>query len=70
MSAWSCNISRTGRLIRFFLGLIFLAAGIYLIFEKDSAFWGMGLCTFGAFGMFEGLKGWCAMRALGLKTPF
>lgn len=70
MSAWTCNISWKGRIIRFLLGLIFLAAGIFLIVAKDSAFWGMGLCAFGAFGMFEGLKGWCAMRALGVKTPF
>lgn len=70
MRGWSCNISWTGRIIRFVLGVLFLAAGIYLIVEKDSAFWGMGLCTFGIVGVFEGLKGWCAMRALGVKTPF
>ncbi len=69
MSAWSCNISRTGRAVRICLGLVMLAAGIYLTLEKDSAFWGTGLCAIGSFGVFEGIKGWCAMRALGLKTP-
>lgn len=70
MSAWSCNISRTGRIVRICIGLLLFALGIYLILEAGSAFWGSGLCAFGAFGVFEGIKGWCAMRALGFKTPF
>jgi len=70
VSTWSCNISRTGRVVRICIGLLLLAAGIYLILAIDSAFWGTGLCTLGAFGIFEGIKGWCAMRAMGFKTPF
>ena len=70
MNTWSCNISRTGRIIRICLGVLFLALGVYLILEVDSAFWGTGLCTLGLFAIFEGIKGWCAMRALGFKTPF
>lgn len=29
----------------------------------------IGLLAAGAFGVFEARKGWCAVRALGFKTP-
>lgn len=70
MSAWSSNISPIGRIVRICLGLLMLAAGVYLVLKADSAFRGTGLCALGAFGIFEGIKGLCAMRALGFKTPF
>lgn len=66
---WTCNIDRRGRLLRGILGFLLLAAGIYLVFWTDHAFWGSGACAVGAFGLFEGIKGWCAIRALGIGTP-
>ena len=29
----------------------------------------IGCLMAGAFGVFESLKGWCVMRAIGFKTP-
>jgi len=67
---WTCNIDRRGRLVRGIFGLVALGAGVWMILQTDHAFWGTGLCAFGAFGIFEALKGWCALRALGIQTPF
>ena len=70
MANWSCNIDTRGRVIRGLAGLIALAGGIYLLIATDSAFWSTGLCTLGAFALFEAVKGWCALRALGVRLPF
>lgn len=70
MSEWSCNIGIRGRVIRGILGLLLIALGLYLILQKDEAFWGTGFCTFGAFAVFEAIKGWCALRAMGIRLPF
>lgn len=68
-SAFACNIERSGRIVRGVVGLLSLVAGIYLV-TADQAFWGTGLCALGTFAVFEALKGWCALRALGIRTPF
>lgn len=70
MSEWSCNIEIKGRVIRGIIGLILLALGIYLLVKLDQAFLGTGLCTLGAFAVFEAIKGWCALRAMGIRLPF
>ncbi|MAB76643.1 MAG: hypothetical protein CMO47_09330 [Verrucomicrobiales bacterium] len=70
MASWKCNINPRGRILRGLLGLTTLAGGIYLLLKTDSAFWSTGLCTLGAFAIFEGIKGWCALRAMGVKLPF
>jgi len=67
---WQCNIDRRGRLFRGILGAILLGAGIYLVFWTDHSFWGSGACALGAFAIFEAIKGWCAIRSLGIGTPF
>lgn len=64
-----CNIDRRGRLLRGILGALMLGAGIYLVGWTDHAFWGTGAIAAGAFGLFEAIKGWCAIRALGIGTP-
>jgi len=69
MKKWACNIGLAGRIMRFLMGLLFAAAGIYLVGWQDAAFWGTGLIALGAFGMFEGIAGWCALRSLGIDTP-
>jgi hypothetical protein len=33
-----------------------------------SAWLGLALAAFGAFMLFEALRGWCAVRACGIKT--
>ncbi len=30
----------------------------------------MGLAVGGSFVLFEGARGWCALKALGLRVPF
>lgn len=70
MAAWKCNIDIRGRILRGLVGLTALTGGIYLLLKTDSAFWSTGLCTLGAFAVFEGVKGWCALRAMGIKLPF
>jgi len=66
---WSCNIENRGRWIRGILGLILLGAAAWLWFGKNETFWSIGLCVVGLFSLFEGLRGWCVLRALGIKTP-
>jgi hypothetical protein len=70
MKKWTCNIGFGGRIFRGVLGAAMLATGLYLILKTDHAFWGCGLCTLGAFGIFEAIVGWCALRAMGVKSPF
>ncbi len=67
---WKCNINRRGRVLRSVLGLIMIAGGVYLLITGDHDFWAIGLCAVGAFGLFEGIVGWCALRAIGFGTPF
>lgn len=67
---FQCNIDRRGRLIRGLLGLLALAAGIYLVLWTDHDFWGTGAIAGGLFALFEAIRGWCAIRALGFGTPF
>jgi hypothetical protein len=67
---WQCNIDRRGRLLRGILGFLMLAGGVYLVGWTDHAFWGCGAIAGGAFAIFEAIKGWCAIRAMGIGTPF
>jgi hypothetical protein len=63
---FSPNISNRGRLVR---GLgaaaLFLGAG----FAFTVSLWlGLVLAAAGGFVLFEALRGWCALRACGIKT--
>lgn len=72
----TCNIDSRGRLARLIYGIVLLAAGGVLV-----AFWAIGSGSIwrwaislgciagGAFAIFESRKGWCVIRAMGLKTP-
>ena len=71
-----CNIDNRGRVARIVTGAITAAAGIGLVVAERTgglpgwALWaGLGTLAGGAFSIFEGLKGWCVVRALGFKTP-
>jgi hypothetical protein len=60
------NISNTGRVARG-LGAVALFAGAAFAFF--ASFWlGVVLAIAGGFVMFEALRGWCALRACGIKT--
>lgn len=67
---WQCNIDRRGRLLRGLLGLLLLAGGICLVVWTEHDFWGSGAIAAGVFALFEAIRGWCAIRALGIGTPF
>ena len=63
---FSRNISNTGRLVRGLGALaLLLGAGIGFIV---SIWLGLALAFSGVFVLFEALRGWCLLRACGLKT--
>ena len=65
-----CNLetAQRWRRIAFGLVLLVLAYGAHTYSYGRVFQWGLGLG--GILVLFEGLKGWCALKALGLKIPF
>ena len=63
---FSPNLNNTGRLVRGLGALgLFVGAG----FAWRVSLWlAVVLIASGAFVMFEALRGWCALRACGIKT--
>ena len=71
-----CNIDSRGRLARIITGVLTAAVGVGLIAAAQAGslppwtLWaGLGCLGGGAFSIFEGVKGWCVVRAMGFKTP-
>jgi hypothetical protein len=74
--AFTCNINRRGRLARLIYGILLAALGVILVVT-----WAIGsgsvirwaaciaLILAGLFSIFEATVGWCAVRAMGFKTP-
>lgn len=63
---FSPNIDNKGRLLR---GLVALALLVGAGFGFTASVWlGFGLLAAGLFVAFEALRGWCVMRACGIKT--
>ena len=60
------NIDSKGRLVRG-LGAVGLFVGAWFGFGV-SAWLGLALVASGGFVLFEALRGWCALRACGIKT--
>ena len=60
------NITRSGRIARFIYGILMLVAGV-IAFPKS---WWLGVIFFGSagFAFFEAARGWCVLRACGIKT--
>ena len=60
------NIERNGRLVRGIAGVLLLLGGIVALFF----IWWLGLILLASAGfvLFEALRGWCFMRACGIKT--
>ena len=63
---FSRNIDNPGRLVRG-LGALVLLVGAGFGFTV-SVWLGLGLLAAGVFVGFEALRGWCVMRACGIKT--
>ena len=65
---FSRNIDWRGRLARGVWGTLLLIAGIIM---ADHKLWiCLGLVGLGLFSIFEALRGWCLVRACGIKTKF
>jgi hypothetical protein len=60
------NLDRHGRLARGVIGTLCLVAGI--VVAGDYTLWGLIFVGAGLFAIFESLRGWCLVRACGLKT--
>ena len=60
------NIDAHGRRARFITGLVFLVAGASVAFKV----WWLGviLGIAALFTFFEAARGWCVLRACGIKT--
>jgi len=71
----TCNIDHRGRKARLRGGVVVGLCGVTLLvagFFMDSpatTIVGIFIWFIGAFMLFEGLRGWCALRAMGFKTP-
>lgn len=60
------NIGSTGRIVRGIIGLILLLGGLYAL---TQILWlGVIVLVSAAFVLFEAIRGWCGLRACGIKT--
>lgn len=72
-----CNIDQRGRKARIIAGALIEAPGLFLVAMRLTGMvdgtwpWIMGvsLILAGQFMVLEGVLGWCAVRACGVKTP-
>ena len=63
---FSRNLDNRGRLLRGVGGGLLVLGGI--IACQTSTWLGTGLILAGGFMLFEAVRGWCVMRACGIKT--
>ncbi len=68
MSLIRSNIDQKGRIIRG-AGALALAIGALVALPRSRAI-AIGLGASAIFVAFEAARGWCALRACGLKTKF
>jgi hypothetical protein len=62
------NIDRRGRIARLVFGLVSIVAGVVL---ARYAWWVcLILAVFRALALYEAARGWCIMRACGIRTKF
>ena len=60
------NLQTRGRIVRGVMALFLLSGGLYAL---TQIWWlGLTLLAVGGFVLFEALRGWCLMRACGIKT--
>jgi hypothetical protein len=63
---FSQNIDRRGRVVRAVWGAALIAVGLVILGHHPRIC--LGLVTFGVFALYEAARGWCLMRACGIKT--
>ena len=76
MGAMQCNIDARGKRVRLINGIVTTVIGVTLLlaWAIPSGGWVAWVTTIaafagGAFMIFEARAGWCAIRAMGIKTP-
>ena len=68
-SPFARNIDSKGRLVRGITAGLLLLAGVLVYGDEGWRLWTcLGLLAASAFVMFEAVRGWCIMRACGIKT--
>ena len=71
----ACNIDQRGKKARLVGGVLVDLCGATLILagvltgSRRMLSGGIFLCATGSFMIFEGVRGWCALRAMRIKTP-
>jgi hypothetical protein len=72
----TCNLDSRGKALRLIMGAVFALDGLTLLFlwawrTGSHVGWitSILMIVAGAFMIFEGRTGWCALRAMGMKTP-
>ena len=69
MKTWfSRNIDRRGRLLRGLTAIVLLAAA--LLARPLSRWLALALLISGIFTLFEAARGWCVLRACGIRTRY
>jgi hypothetical protein len=63
---FSRNLERSGRILRAILGSALMITGVVACFWDTWA--GVGLIGGAVFVLFEAIRGWCLVRACGIKT--
>ncbi len=62
---FTANITTTGRVVRALGGLGLIAAGFLI---SPMGWLCVGLVAAGCFILYEAVRGWCVLRACGIKT--
>jgi len=65
---FAANIDGRGRMIRGLLGAALVIGGVVLCNYNLVA--AIALIVSGGFCLFEAVRGWCVMRACGVRTRF
>jgi len=65
-----CNIDSKGRKIRATSAVILLLSAIIAWWISSPLWLSIVLAIGGLFTGFEALKGWCVLRAFGIKTKY
>ena len=68
MKFFDSNIGQTGRILRGISGILLLAAAILVLLKWHIWWAALILGVSGAVGLFEAFRGWCFLRACGIKT--
>ena len=72
-----CNIDARGKAVRLLTGIMVTLLGVLLVVLAAAGvldakwvwFVAAAFIATGGFAIFEGWKGWCVVRAMGMKTP-